>query len=80
MVKCPSEDGRGPKIRSSRLLFFCFFNFIFNSCCSNSMKMEDMLRIENIGENTLVPLFLINLKINMLDFVSSHKVVEGMYF
>jgi hypothetical protein len=44
------------------------------------MKMEDMLWIENIGESTLAPLFLTNFKINMVDFVSSHKVVEGMYF
>jgi hypothetical protein len=44
------------------------------------MKMEDMLWIENIGKSTLVPLILTNFKTTMVDFVSSHKVVEGMYF
>ncbi len=74
MVKCPNEDERGHKTKCPRSSFFFFF-LVFHF-----MKMEDMLCIENIGENTLASLFLTNSRDNIVGFVSSRKVVEGMYF
>jgi hypothetical protein len=43
--------------------------------CSNSVKMENILWIENIVKSTLAPLFFTNLRINMANFVNPHKAV-----
>jgi hypothetical protein len=64
----------GTRLSVQGRLFFFFFLVV------NFMKMEDMLCIENIGENTLASLFLTNSRDNIVGFVSSRKVVEGMYF
>jgi hypothetical protein len=81
MVKCPNEDERGHKSRCPRLFislfFYLFFLFLLFKFYENG---RHAIWIENIGESTLASLFFITLKINMVDFVSSHKVVEGMYF
>jgi hypothetical protein len=34
---------------------FLFFTVFFNLCCSNSVRMEDMLCIEDIVESILAP-------------------------
>jgi hypothetical protein len=39
------------------------------------MKMEEMLWIEDIVENTQAPPFLTNSKIDMASFVDPHQVV-----
>ncbi len=43
--------------------------------CSNYVKMEKILWIENIVESTSAPLFFTNSKIDMASFVNPHKVV-----
>jgi hypothetical protein len=43
--------------------------------CSNYVKMENILWIENIVENTSAPLFFTNSKIDMASFVNPHKMV-----
>ncbi len=52
-----------------------FFLFFFYPCCSNSMKIKDMLWIENIVKSTLAPSFLTNFRIDMDWFCDPHKVV-----
>jgi hypothetical protein len=53
-------------------LFHCFFK---NACCSNFVRMEEMLWIEDIIESTQATPFLTNLKVFMVGFVHLHKVV-----
>jgi hypothetical protein len=43
--------------------------------CSNSVKLENILWIENVVESTSAPLFFTNSKIDMASFVNPHKVV-----
>lgn len=55
-------------------VLFCFTVF-FNLSCSNSVRMEDMLWIEDIVESILAPSFWINSRIHMASFVDPHKLV-----
>jgi hypothetical protein len=60
----------------SFLHFFSFFlYFKKNLCCSNFMRMEEMLWIENINESTQAPPFLTNFRVDMASFVHPHKVL-----
>jgi len=42
------------------------------------VRIEDMLWIEDIVKNTLIPLFFINSRVDMDDFVDPHKVNARM--
>jgi len=60
-------------IRScSCLCFLCFSFFKKNLCSSNYVKIEDMLWIEDIIATP--PFFTIS-RVDMADFVDSHKVI-----
>ncbi len=54
-----------------------FFHFllVFYSCCSNSMRLEEMLWIEDIVQSTQAPPFLTNFKVDMASFIDPHKVI-----
>ncbi len=63
------------KLQSRVAHFFVsllFFHFFFNPCCSNSMRIEDRLWIENI---VAILSFLTNFKVDRTDFVNLHKVI-----
>jgi hypothetical protein len=49
--------------------------FIFYLCCSNFVKMEKMLWMEDIVESTQAFPFLTNSRIDMVTFVDLKKVV-----
>ncbi len=70
---------REPKCKVHGCSFFCFsvlfFVVFFSSCCSNFVRMESMLWIEDVIESTPTPSFLTNSTIDMADFVDPHKVV-----
>jgi hypothetical protein len=55
-----------------RALFHCLKKKV---CCSNFVRMEDMLWIEDIVDNTSIPPFLVYYRVDMVDFVNIHKVV-----
>jgi hypothetical protein len=56
----------------SKVVDFIFIFTFFYRCCSNSMKMENMLWIV---ESTLPPPFWTNFRVDMTDFVNLQKVV-----
>ncbi len=62
------------KLRSKVVHFFIFF-LVFYSCCSNSVRLEEMLWIEDIVQSTQAPPFLTNLKVDMASFIDPHKVI-----
>jgi hypothetical protein len=47
----------------------------FYPCCSNLVRMADMLWIEDNFENTPSFSFLTNSRVDMADFVNRHKMV-----
>jgi hypothetical protein len=55
--------------------FLLFSTILFYLYCSNSMKMEEMIGIEDIVESTQAPSFLTNSRVDMVGFVNPHKVV-----
>ncbi len=57
-------------------LFFFFFNAFFYLCCSNFVKMEKILCIEDIVKSTQASPFLTNSRIDMVSLVDPHKVVH----
>jgi len=61
---------QGPRLLIS--LFFAFTLFFFNPCCSNYVRMKKMQLIDDIV--AAFP-FLNNFKVDMADFMDSHKVV-----
>ncbi len=70
------------KIKVQAIIQGCsFFHFLFFSTilfypyCSNSMKLEEMLGIQDIVESTQAPSFLTNSRIDMVGFVIPHKVI-----
>ncbi len=56
-------------------VFFVLFHCFLLTCCSNFMKMEDMLWIEDIVESTSTSPFLTTSRVDMVGFVDLHKVV-----
>ncbi len=63
------------KFGSNIARFFVLFHCFLLTCCSNSMKMKDMLWIEDIVESTSTSPFLTNSRVDMVGFVDLHKVV-----
>jgi hypothetical protein len=64
---------KGP--RSVISLIFAIFHFIFDVCCWNFVKMENILRIEHNVDSTTTPPILTNSRVDMANFVDLHKVV-----
>ncbi len=63
---------QGSKVAHFFIFFFSCFFYLY---CSNFVKMERMLWIEDIVESTQPSPFFINSKIDMVSFVDPHKVV-----
>jgi hypothetical protein len=59
----------------SKVVHFFHFLRVFYSCCSNSMKLEEMLWIKDIVQSTQAPPFLTNFKVDMASFIDPHKVI-----
>jgi len=62
-------------VRVQGCSFFCFLDssiVFFYPCCSNYVRMEDMLWIEDI---VVAPPFLTNFRVDMVGFMNPHKVV-----
>jgi hypothetical protein len=62
--------------------FFVLFLFTvyFYPCCSNFLKVEDMLWIEEIVKSTPTPPFFTISTVDMLGLVHLHKVVARSAF
>jgi hypothetical protein len=56
-------------------IFLLFSTIFLYLCCSNFVRIEEMLCIKDIIESTQAPSFLTNYKIDMANFVDPHKVV-----
>jgi hypothetical protein len=65
----------GYKVAHFFIFLGFFFIVFFPPCCSNLMKMENMLSIEDIVKSIPIPPFLTNSRIDMVGFVDPHKVV-----
>ncbi len=61
-------------------LYFVFFHCFFYPCCSNFVKLEDMLWIEEIVESTPTPPFFTNSRVDIVGLVNLHKVVARNAF
>jgi hypothetical protein len=62
------------KLGSKVVHCFCFFFVFFTICFSNSVSMEDMLCVEDIGESTSTLPFLTNSKVDRTGFVNLHRM------
>ncbi len=64
------------KVQGCSFLHFLFFSIVFfYTCHSNSMKMEEMLWIEDIVESTKAPPFFTNSRVDMASFVDLYNMV-----
>ncbi len=62
-------------LRSEGAHFLFFLTDFFYPCCSNYVRMKDILWMEDIVEYTPTPPFYINFRIDMTGFVDPHKMI-----
>ncbi len=60
--------------------FLFIFTDSFYPCCSNYVRMKDILWMEDIVEITPTPPFYINFRIDMTSFVDVRWLLERVHF
>ncbi len=63
------------KVARFFVVFFFFFIVFFYLCCSNYVRMKNMLWIEDIVQNTIIPTVFTNFRVDMITFEDLHRWV-----